>query len=472
MAEYRLVGNEHVVVGSVDSDYETDSVVALHGVQGPPGAQGPQGEQGAQGLPGGALTSAAADEHVVIYDADSLQLVSVPNLKVDRVNAQLLLPSGTAAKPSLAFGSETGTGFYRVDAGQLGGSIAGVQRLLLSASVLALPSDVVELRMGTASDVRLARDAADALALRRGTNPQGLYIYKTHTSGSDYERLYARWDGNYFKIGTEYAGTGAARSLLIMGSGGFWYSGTIQPWSDSVYDLGYTSLRWRSAYLGGAAANIPLSIKLHASQATNAVEVKSSGDAVLASIDKDGKITAVGGTMTAALTLPNASPTLADHAARKKYVDDQDALAALKSQQIGCEVGHTANQTFATSGAFKKIAFNGEVSDPLGMHDTVTNNSRITVPLAGRYLLTANVSPTTTTNFILSFFKNGAEARRLYYGNGGTPNYMTASIATQLQLAANDYVEVGLYNEVGDVTILGATPPSHVVSFAVYRLGE
>jgi hypothetical protein len=68
-------------------------------------------------------------------------------------------------------------------------------------------------------DLTLARDAADTLAQRRGTNAQTFRLYNTFTDASNYERGVMRWSGNLLQIGTEKLGTGTARQLEFQTDG-------------------------------------------------------------------------------------------------------------------------------------------------------------------------------------------------------------------------------------------------------------
>jgi hypothetical protein len=56
-----------------------------------------------------------------------------------------------------------------------------------------------------------------------------------------------------------------------------------------------------------------------------------------------------------------------------------------------CRVYHNASQALTTAVEFT-LAFNSERFDTNSMHDTVTNNSRITFNTAGIYVVTAQVS--------------------------------------------------------------------------------
>jgi hypothetical protein len=75
---------------------------------------------------------------------------------------------------------------------------------------------------GTASnpnvavDLRLARDAANTLAQRNGTNAQAFRVYNTFTDASNYERGFIRYSSNQLEIGHEAAGTGSGDRLIVI----------------------------------------------------------------------------------------------------------------------------------------------------------------------------------------------------------------------------------------------------------------
>jgi hypothetical protein len=68
-------------------------------------------------------------------------------------------------------------------------------------------------------DLILARDAANTLAQRNGTNAQTFRIANTFTDASNYERGKIEWASNVLRIGTEKAGTGTARALELQTDG-------------------------------------------------------------------------------------------------------------------------------------------------------------------------------------------------------------------------------------------------------------
>ena len=71
-----------------------------------------------------------------------------------------------------------------------------------------------------ASDLSLARDAANTLAQRNATNAQAFRVYNTYTDASNYERGFIKWNANVLEIGAESAGTGTPRNVLIKSNSG------------------------------------------------------------------------------------------------------------------------------------------------------------------------------------------------------------------------------------------------------------
>lgn len=96
---------------------------------------------------------------------------------------------GTAAAPAYSFLSDPQFGFYRVSANNLSFAVGGIRSINLGATSLWIVKDTATLEMGVADDLVIARDAANTLALKNGTNAQAYRVYNTFTSATDYERL-------------------------------------------------------------------------------------------------------------------------------------------------------------------------------------------------------------------------------------------------------------------------------------------
>ena len=68
--------------------------------------------------------------------------------------------------------------------------------------------------VGTSADVTLYRDAADTLALRRGTNAQAFRVYNTYTDASNNEYITRQWSSNICYERTVANGTGTRRLYI------------------------------------------------------------------------------------------------------------------------------------------------------------------------------------------------------------------------------------------------------------------
>lgn len=128
-----------------------------------------------------------------------------------------------------------------------------------------------------------------------------------------------------------------------------------------------------------------------------------------------------------------------------------------------CKAMHNTTQSIG-NGAVTTIALNVESFDPTGMHDNATNNSRLTMPIAGIYLITANVQwPTAAGTRQLKIQRNASQDIAYNWvtaTTGGQPTHQNLSVLHNF--AAADWVEMVVYqdsggalNLVGDAT---ATP--------------
>lgn len=90
-----------------------------------------------------------------------------------------------------------------------------------SAAGLYARSNTAIVSLGVSDDVQLTRDAANALAQRRGTNSQVFYVYNNFISTGVYERAAIDWVGSpgVLQIGTQHAGSGVPRGLQLLTSG-------------------------------------------------------------------------------------------------------------------------------------------------------------------------------------------------------------------------------------------------------------
>lgn len=150
-----------------------------------------------------------------------------------------------------------------------------------------------------------------------------------------------------------------------------------------------------------------------------------------------------------------------------------DNLAWLGTDAPTCLLTHSASQELATDNTFYELAFNTETHDPGGMHDPA-ENTKITVPVAGLYWVTAT----------LSFEADADGYRDVTVRKNGTNDVLraqtaaspTAAVETVLpvaglvKLAADDYLEVrGRHNAGGAIDAVGGVDYSPLFGVAWVR---
>ena len=116
----------------------------------------------------------------------------------------------------------------------------------------------------------------------------------------------------------------------------------------------------------------------------------------------------------------------------------------------GAAVYHNANQTI-THGVSTFLSFNSEHYDTDTIHDTSTNNGRLTCKTAGVYLFYASVrwAANTTGTRVLETLKNGTSVLTQDNRNAATAFATGVSISKTVSLAVNDYLEARVYQDSG-----------------------
>jgi hypothetical protein len=105
-----------------------------------------------------------------------------------------------------------------------------------------------------------------------------------------------------------------------------------------------------------------------------------------------------------------------------------------------CRVKQSSS-TSLTQNVGTVIAFQAEDFDTDTMHDNSTNNSRITIKTAGKYLVGASVQVNANSTIGARLRLNGSTfIGSTIVGNAGNPS--AASVATIYDFAVNDYIEV------------------------------
>jgi hypothetical protein len=107
--------------------------------------------------------------------------------------------------------------------------------------------------------------------------------------------------------------------------------------------------------------------------------------------------------------------------------------------------------------------------DSADMHDNASNNSRITVPEDGIYLISAQVNWTAVDlgDRLLVIYENGNTFPSLSHSDDGPDN--TSGVSGVLSLSAGDFVEVKVFQSSGSTVSISSSAQSQ---FSVVKLGE
>ncbi len=128
-------------------------------------------------------------------------------------------------------------------------------------------------------------------------------------------------------------------------------------------------------------------------------------------------------------------------------------------QNLSCYINQVGGLNTFNDITVTSVIFNGAgtytTTDPSSMHSTSTNNTRITVPVAGNYIATGFIRYTDGTGGgMAGIYKNGSTYAESWTVTGtGIGFRLGITVSTFLTLAANDYIELMGYQSTG-----GSTP--------------
>lgn len=143
-----------------------------------------------------------------------------------------------------------------------------------------------------------------------------------------------------------------------------------------------------------------------------------------------------------------------------------DNITYLHDDLPSVRVYHSTTQS-ATGSTDNALAFDTESYDNASMHDTSSNNSRLTAPVDGVYLIVGNVEWTTSTGtYYLKIRVNGSTiiANHRHDGTANNPG----EVQTIYALSATDYVEL-IANPSGTRTV--AATANYSPRFMMHRIG-
>lgn len=118
---------------------------------------------------------------------------------------------------------------------------------------------------------------------------------------------------------------------------------------------------------------------------------------------------------------------------------------AIDNRFTGAQVKNSANQALTIS-TWTTLSFDQEEFDDASYHDTSTNNSRLTVSVAGRYRVTGQIEFSSTDNnaYGVRIIKNGSTTgfipTNLFSNGSQVASYL--QVTWTFDLAANDYVQL------------------------------
>lgn len=117
----------------------------------------------------------------------------------------------------------------------------------------------------------------------------------------------------------------------------------------------------------------------------------------------------------------------------------------------GARVYRSTNQTGLVTATVTEVEWNAETFDTDNYHDNTTNNTRLTVPADGKYLVTATLMYTAnaTGQRQARIHVNGSEVATNAYPTHQATYTPGVNISSVLDLSANDYVEIAGYQDSG-----------------------
>jgi hypothetical protein len=143
------------------------------------------------------------------------------------------------------------------------------------------------------------------------------------------------------------------------------------------------------------------------------------------------------------------------------------------SGHIGCSAYHAATQSVSNA-TLTTLSLNSERydSDPNGaIHDTVTNNTRLTCRTAGTYLIVGQVGWAVNATGIrrIQIQANGSFSLAIVSANPVTgESHIMPPVVAVYQLAATEYVELVAYQTSGGA--LSTIADTYSVSFTMAKL--
>jgi hypothetical protein len=152
---------------------------------------------------------------------------------------------------------------------------------------------------------------------------------------------------------------------------------------------------------------------------------------------------------------------------------DAEADARIAAGQVGARVYHNETQTVPNNSETYP-SFNSERWDTDTIHDTVTNNERLTCKTAGKYLVVIQLVLAIQGDGvgIITVYKNGLETPLFQDGKAAQAVLEGVIFADSFvaDLSVDDYIYIGVFQETGDDAFLVYTEGTWP-EFTMQRIG-
>jgi len=255
-------------------------------------------------------------------------------------------------------------------------------------------------------------------------------------------------------------GNTIALLALFIALGGTTYAATALP----ANSVGAKQLKKNAVINAKIKSNAVIGAKVKNNSITGADVLESSLGKVPAAANADNA--------THATSANTAAPSgAAGGALSGSYPNPSLAPGAVGVSKFGTIPAVRANTKAATtqaisSGSLTTVNFDNESFDTAGLHDNVTNNSRLTAPVAGVYQVTGNVrwqSNSTATRFVGLYTNTAGRIASVWVPAAGGTADTDESITDVFTLAAGDFVHMEVYQDSGGTLSLvkeGTDAPS------------
>ncbi len=158
----------------------------------------------------------------------------------------------------------------------------------------------------------------------------------------------------------------------------------------------------------------------------------------------------------------SADPTTSKDLVTKTYNDNFSMSRAVAR--------HSATQTISTGvgGGGTVVAFNSEDDDTDGYHDNSTNNSRLTAPVTGMYLVTGTVTFLTDATGVrtIRIRRDGSVVEASISVAAHATIGVSMTISAEIALGATGYVELLVEQSSGGDLDIGANPFFRITKIA------